>query len=99
MGSSIKWVHQELHETEAGFFTTGEHADFLVYIGTTEQEGSENGAGFVLAHVTAAGHDFLDDGVCLVHGLRAVLGEVSQLGVVATVTLATFELKFSSEDF
>ena len=95
----IRRIDEELDEVKTGFFATREHGCAFFNIGAAEQEGAENGAGFVFAQGRAGAHDFFKHGVVFVERLRAMLGVVAELGGIADVDFSAIDRDDAGEDF
>lgn len=83
----VRRVDEEFDERESAFFSSGEDSDALGDVFFLKEEGPEDGACFVIAHAAACITDFAEDGVFFVESGSAVLGEVSDLGGGADVSL------------
>ena len=93
------WGFQEhTHEGEAAFFATAEDSNELEDIVTAKQKGAEEGAGQLLTGATGKIHGGLKHGVLHVQRVTAILGEVTELGVVSGLDLAALGGEHTCEE-
>src|ERR1039458_1165925 len=95
----VRRIHEELDEIQPAFFTAAQNFRQLVNVVLAEHEGTQHGAGLVLAHFWGTGQNFVEHGLLRVERGGAMLAEITDLGVVAEVAFAFLKFHRAGENF